>query len=194
MSNPEAISKNPEKNIDSNELEAINDKQREALRDALEKKEKQHGTTSKEVSSEDIKNEALIQAENNDLKNARLERSPAEKRSKLITKNHRQQSFDKQMDTIQPHLSRSEQKFSKIIHHKTIESTSDTLGETIARPNALLSGSICAFLLVTAVYLLAKHYGYTLSGFETIGAFALGWTIGLIYDYIRLLIRGKKSN
>jgi hypothetical protein len=42
------------------------------------------------------------------------------------------------------------------------------------------------------VYLIAKNLGYVLSGFETIGAFAIGWIIGVLYDYFRVMVTGKK--
>lgn len=190
MSNLETTSKGPERPIDTAELESINHEQREALRDSLEKAEQEHKNTSKETLNEAHAN-ALDKAKSADVPTK--ERSPAEKRSTLFTKRHREQSFDKQMEGIQPHLSRGEQAFSKVIHNKSVEKTSDVAGSTIARPNALLAGSISAFILVTIVYLLAKHYGYPLSGFETMGAFVAGWIIGLLYDYVHLLIKGKKS-
>ena len=43
------------------------------------------------------------------------------------------------------------------------------------------------------IYTIAKTIGYKLSGFETIAAFLIGWLIGLIYDYLRILITGKKE-
>lgn len=192
MSSPEKVSIGPEQKLDTVEMEAINHEQREALRDSLEKAEQDHKLGEK-TSLQEVKNQAVEQAKNAESTAVRIEKSPAEKRTPLITRRHREQSFKKQMEEIQPHLSSSERLFGKVIHNKTIESVSDTTAQTIARPNALLSGSISAFLLVTIVYLLAKHYGYPLSGFETIAAFALGWVLGLIYDYARLLIAGKRT-
>ncbi|RYZ78823.1 MAG: hypothetical protein EOP04_28955 [Proteobacteria bacterium] len=117
---------------------------------------------------------------------------PAQKRQ-LITRHQRAIAFDKQMSSVQQEMNPSERRFSKIIHKKSIEKTSDALGASIARPNALLAGSISAFVLVTVLYLIAKHYGYRLSGFETIAAFILGWVIGMIYDYVKLLISGNRQ-
>lgn len=62
----------------------------------------------------------------------------------------------------------------------------------MARPNAILAGSVVAFFAVLGVYLLAKNLGYVLSGFETIAAFVIGWIIGILYDYFRTMITGKK--
>jgi len=43
------------------------------------------------------------------------------------------------------------------------------------------------------IYLFARHYGYPLSGSETIAAFILGWVMGLLFDYLRVMITGKKA-
>jgi hypothetical protein len=40
--------------------------------------------------------------------------------------------------------------------------------------------------------LVAKHYGYRLSGFEAIGAFIAGWLVGILYDFFKVMITGKK--
>lgn len=80
--------------------------------------------------------------------------------------------------------------FSKVIHNPAVEKTSEVVGQTIARPNAILAGSVAAFMLVTLVYLVANVYGYVLSGSETIIAFSIGWVAGLVIDYIRILVRG----
>ncbi|OYX41587.1 hypothetical protein B7Y94_04890, partial [Candidatus Saccharibacteria bacterium 32-49-12] len=79
------------------------------------------------------------------------------------------------------------------IHNPAIEKASEAVGATIARPNAILTGSVVAFVLVLGVYVLARVLGYALSGFETIAAFAVGWVIGLLYDYFRVMITGKKD-
>ena len=191
MSNSEKIQSTAEHSFDNNELESINTERSEALRESLEKAEHIHKKNRSE-SLQDARNEAFSSAKQAESLITSNERSPAERRTGIISRRQRDQSFDKQMDSIAPHLSPNERSFSRFIHNKKVEKLSEVTGNTIARPNALLAGSIAAFLLMTAVYLLAKHYGYTLSGFETIGAFALGWAIGMIYDYVRLLISNKK--
>jgi hypothetical protein len=65
---------------------------------------------------------------------------------------------------------------------------SDFTGATILRPDAVLSGSVCAIILVGVLYWLARYYGFALQGFETIGAFIIGWIIGIAFDIIRSLI------
>ncbi|MDB5183384.1 MAG: hypothetical protein JWO07_65 [Candidatus Saccharibacteria bacterium] len=87
----------------------------------------------------------------------------------------------------------SERVFSKFLHNKTVEKTSDVIGSTVARPNAMLSGSIAAFLGITILYFVSKYYGFQLSGFETIATFIMGWVVGVLYDYFSVMIRGHSN-
>lgn len=109
----------------------------------------------------------------------------------LITQHDRQESYDGTMRQIRSEMKPSQQAFSKFIHAKPIEKASDFLGATIARPDAVLAGSICAFIGVIALYTFARHYGFALSGFETIAAFLIGWGIGVVFDFLKRMITGK---
>lgn len=109
-----------------------------------------------------------------------------------INKKLREESYSRTMNQVQDELPPNSRAFSKIIHNKTVEKVSDITGNTLARPNSMLSGSIFAFVLTLAVYVVAKTIGYPLSGFETILAFIIGWTIGIIYDYLHILFTGNK--
>lgn len=113
--------------------------------------------------------------------------TPAQRRAKAKA------SYKKTMKETQAHMKPAERTFSKVIHNPAVEKTSEAVGSTVARPNAILAGSVSAFLLTLGVYVLAKYYGYPLSGFETIAAFVLGWAIGLLFDYLRVMITGKKA-
>lgn len=109
-----------------------------------------------------------------------------------VTKKQKDTEYKKTMKAIQSEMSAPSRTFSKVIHNPVVEKTSEVVGSTIARPNAILAGSTTAFIAVAIVYLIAKQYGYVLSGFESIAAFVLGWLVGIAFDYIRLLIRGAK--
>ncbi|MEI7539805.1 MAG: hypothetical protein WCJ36_03540 [Candidatus Saccharibacteria bacterium] len=100
-------------------------------------------------------------------------------------------SYSKAMKQIQGELPTASRKFSKFLHNKYIEKTADFISQTIARPNAILTGAVFAFIIPLFMYVVAKNIGYTLSGFETIGAFALGWVVGIVYDYLKALFTGK---
>lgn len=104
----------------------------------------------------------------------------------------REASFAATMREVRSQMPATSRAFSKVIHNKTVEKVSDGVGSTVARPNAILSGAIFAFILTLSVYLIAKNLGYPLSGFETIAAFILGWVIGIIYDFLRVMITGRQ--
>jgi len=189
--NSEKIHVGPEHERNAEALEKAGLEHHEKLREAHER--------SGEESHEDVdeaRHEALERATSVELeKKAELDRapSPAERRNNgPIGKAERDASFNATMQDIQTHMSAPSRAFSKAIHNKTVEKVSDATASTIARPNALLSGAIFAFLLTLAVYLVAKNIGYPLSGFETIGAFIVGWVLGITYDFLKVMVTGRK--
>lgn len=159
-------------------------------KDALEHAERKHISRQSE---REVIAEAKQLAKEAEAAHKHREPSVAERRKGPISKRQLETSFKSQMNYVQSELSTSEKTFSKVIHNKTVEKVSDIIGSTIGRPNAMLSGSIAAFLGVVVVYFVAKHYGFQLSGFETIGAFCIGWLLGILYDYFTVMIRGKKQ-
>lgn len=111
-----------------------------------------------------------------------------------VTKKVKEQEYDKTLSSVQDELSTPAKSFSKVIHNPTVEKTSEAVGSTIARPNLILSGSITAFIAVLGVYALAKYNGFPLSGFETIGAFVIGWLVGAVIDLLRVaFMRGRTA-
>lgn len=126
-------------------------------------------------------------------KHAHMDGAGSPRVIKDVTKRDREASYRKTMKHIQNEMPASSRTFSKVIHIPVVEKTSDAVGSTLARPNALLAGSFTAFILVTLIYIVAKTLGYRLSGFETMAAFVAGWIIGLAYDYIRIMATGKRT-
>lgn len=162
------------------------------LREKLKESRERAAEKSVERSVESAHQEALEQA----AKVERLEKqrktheiSPAERRGP--TKNEKKASYEKTMVEARSHMSAPSRAFSKLIHNQVVEKVSDAVGNTVARPNAILSGAVLAFLLTLGVYLVARMNGYQLSGSETIVAFALGWILGIVYDFLKTMITGK---
>jgi len=165
------------------------EQQREVLRENLERAEREHKERASET---EVLAEAKQLAHEKEEQDRSVQpTSPAERRRGPITKKQLDNSFKTQMTQAQSHMSPTGRAFSKFIHWRPVEVASDIASSTIARPNALLSGSIAAFGVVTILYFTAKYYGFSLSGFETIGAFILGWIIGILYDYFAVMIRGR---
>lgn len=191
MANQEHLPYSPERErVSPEELERIGAERRGELHEKLrEQTEKQHETV------EAAHEKALeLAKEKESTKHEQEERapSPAERRRGPISKKERDASFNKTMQEVRSQMSGPSRTFSKLIHNKAVEKTSEVVGGTVARPNALLSGAVFAFLLVLGVYVVAKNFGYPLSGFETIAAFAIGWLLGIAFDFVKIMITGRK--
>lgn len=188
MSNPERHTDAPERTPEHlGDAAAERSKElREKLENKLENKE-----TEQHASAERAHIEALFSKEKGVEKQSSHADSDPVRESP--TKKQREASYKQTMKRIQGDMSPTQRAFSKFIHAPIVEKASNVLGSTVVRPNAILTGSFSAFILVAVVYTAANTMGYRLSGFETIGAFILGWIIGIIYDFVKVMISGKRS-
>ena len=189
---PEA--KGPEnKELTAEQLESYL-KAESAVERAAEKSTVENGEKAeKEARHEALKQAVSVERGSAEKKKGKEASSPAKRRQGVVSKKEREASYKHHMKQLQSELSPAQRTFSKFIHNPVIEKTSEALGSTVARPNAILSGAVVAFFLVLAVYVVSKYYGYTLSGFETIGAFIVGWILGILYDFFKVMITGKKA-
>lgn len=151
---------------------------------------------SAELSPRDLEaqaDRARAQIEKNakKLKNKTSKNNKNTSKHSILTKKQQNESYKRTLKRAQSELNLSDYLFSKVIHNRFIEKTSDIIGSTIARPNSILIGAFLSFVLTLVAYTVSKNIGYKLSGFETIAAFILGWIIGLIYDYLKVLFFGK---
>lgn len=174
-------------------LEKIRLEQQEIIN---EKHAEQVGETSRETSTE-ARGEALKQAKSaeRDQSSKKAEHestSPERRRNGIISKKERSANYKRTMSQVQQELPLASRAFSKFIHNRAVERVSDTVGSTVARPNAVLTGSLMAFIFTLAIFLTARYYGYPLSGTETIAAFVVGWMVGLLFDYLHLEFTGGK--
>jgi len=160
---------------------------------AVEKSKIESGEKSAEKARHDALEKAISVEAGGAEKKSKEASAPAQRRHGVVSKKEKASSYKKHMKSLQAELPPVQRGFSKVIHNPVVEKTSEVVGSTIARPNAILAGAIVAFFAVLGVYLVAKHFGYTLSGFETIGAFAVGWIFGILYDFFKVMITGKKA-
>lgn len=190
MAGPEQLNNNPETKAETSE--AANERLEQLLKKAEASPENSEESKEKKVESATEKAVEKAISVEKDNKAEKESKSPGRRHGK-VNKKEREKSFKRHMKTVQDQMPLPQRTFSKFIHNKAVEKTSDFVGSTLARPNAVLSGAVFAFFLVLGVYLAARYYGYVLSGFETIGAFIVGWVLGVVYDYLRLIIFGKKQ-
>lgn len=192
MSTPEQAPRGPETTPNPEASTEQYDKLREKIESGAELGVESGERAAEKAKVEALENAVSVEAGGAEKSAKRPKEGPAPTKRRGISKKERDASFKKHMKQVQAEMSAPERAFSKVIHAKAIEKTSEVVGSTIARPNAILSGAIMAFVLVLVVYLLAKNLGYVLSGFETIGAFIIGWALGVLYDYFRVMVTGKK--
>lgn len=184
----------PEKQLSPEERDKLTHESNERLREHHESNVERAPERNTPESAKHEVEKAYEKAEK-DPSQAENSRGASEKQPKKqsISRASKEANFKRVMNDIQPQLSPTSRTFSKVIHNRVIEVTSDTVGKTVARPNAILAGAIFAFILTLAAYLIGRYFGYPLSGFESIGAFILGWVIGILYDFLRVMITGKKA-
>lgn len=188
MNSPEVVQPGSERGVET--IDAAGE-QLKKLHEQLEKKAEAGENSGEKLSSARKETEAAFSRESG--KERKSGGEPSLSGVRHATKRQRADSYSSTMKQIQSEMSAPARTFSKVIHNKTVEKASDTVGATLARPNAVLAGSIAATFLTLFVYLVAKQYGYRLSGFETIGAFTVGWALGLIYDYARLMVVSRRN-
>jgi len=190
--NPEQLQNEQDRGIETHQ--SVNkqlEKLGSNLEDFIELSPRDAETQAERARIEALETATSIETDDKEAKKA--EKHPISSRRGPIRKKQLDESYKRTMKQVQDELPTSNRIFSKIIHNKVIEKMSDIVGDTIVRPNAMLSGAVVAFVLTLLTYTVAKTIGYVLLGFETIAAFIIGWIIGIVYDYLRVLITGTKS-
>lgn len=181
MANPEQLH-GSEKGLAEVSKEAAR-RSGEGLKQVETEKPHEHAERLESARSEALKHAEAIAGPEHSA--AETESQAPRSESTPANKKQREASFKQTMKTVQTDMSLPERTFSKVIHNPTVERVSDFVGKTIARPDALMSGALCSFLAVLTLYVTARYVGFALSGFETIGAFIVGWLIGLGYDLLK---------
>ncbi len=174
-------------------IERTEELERAAAARSAELREKPADAEANERTSEQEATEARLEA-NREAKSAKEYGPPSEEERSAPTSSgfSRKASYNQTLKSIQKDMSAPSRLFSKVIHNKVIDKTSDVIGKTVARPDAILSGAVCAFVLVLGLYALAKYMGFALYGSETIAAFIIGWLLGILFDLLRGVFRKRR--
>lgn len=188
MNNPEQFQGNHE--VAAEAREAAQERSQELLKSLETSGESSPESRHEKVESARHETEAAFSKEAGSERQGH-EPSGFSRAIKRVTAQEKVAAYKETMTHIRQEMSSPARAFSKFIHNGTVEKASDAIGKSLARPNAILSGSTSALVLVSLVYVTAKIFGYPLSGFETIGAFVFGWILGVIYDYARTMISGR---
>lgn len=192
MNNPEQLQNSQEYDVESQKSASEQlEKLKNSIENTVELSPKNTEAQTEKARLEALETAISVESGGKEKKKAKAHSAPS--RLGSISKKQRNESYARTIKQVQNELPIGNRLFSKVIHNPVIEKTSDIIGNTIARPNAMLSGAVVAFVLTLLTYTIAKTIGYALSGFETIAAFIIGWILGIVYDYLLVLITGGKE-
>ena len=179
---------NPELAKNAGELERSAGEIKESAAERLREQAEQAAEGQHEK-LDDARHKALEQAKTRETTKAEKPLTPETPHQ--ITKDDRTNSYRETMKKMQSELPPASRTFSKVIHNPAVEKASEAIGSTVARPNLIIAGALGAIASVI-VYFVARHYGYVLSGSETIILFGCGWVIGAIIEYARVGFLNKR--
>lgn len=114
------------------------------------------------------------------------------KKSKKASPALRQKAFQRTMTQARTHMNIWQRSFSVIAHSRPLEVIGDLLAATVARPIPLIGGLVGMIAMLSLFYGVAKSVGYHLSGFEGPAGFVIGWVVGAIIEFSRLITGGKR--
>lgn len=96
------------------------------------------------------------------------------------------------LKSVQRQLSRPERQFSKLIHNNTVESVSEAVGNTAARPIGLLTAGVFSLIASIGVLIICRFYGYEYNYGIGLMFMAAGFAFGLLIE-ILLKLRPSKG-
>ena len=99
------------------------------------------------------------------------------------------QTYSQTLRKVRSRLSSPEQALRKVMHNKAVESASNVVGRTAARPSGILGGGIFALLGSSILLYMSKSAGFEYNFFVFFiflgGGFIVGVLVELIIRFIR---------
>lgn len=87
-------------------------------------------------------------------------------------------NYSQTMQSLRSHLSPASRSFSKVIHSPAVEATSEALEKTVLRPSVTNGALWTTAIVGLFFYVVARHYGYAMSGSELLISLIAGGFIG----------------
>lgn len=110
-----------------------------------------------------------------------------------ITRELKQDAYNRTLKKIQGNLGTSDRIFSKVVHQPVIEKVSNGLAKTIARPSAFLGGSLGALLGSAILVYMSRHYGFSYNYAAVFATFVIGYITALTIESIVRFFRRNNS-
>lgn len=167
---------------------------REELKRAVDKADhesgKDHDPHDQERSVEVARDKLRRSAERPAEREKKQEPKPTQ-RKRLVSAAERTGAYKAALHDVQRQLPPLQRNFSRVVHARFIEETSELLEETIYRPSFLLSGGIGALVVGSLFYIVARTQGWLLSGSEFTVSLLIGGILGWIGESLVKRFRKK---
>lgn len=121
------------------------------------------------------------------------EQQPTATTPSFISKDLRALTAARTLATIRNRLPVADKALSTVIHQPVIRAVSNASAKTVARPSALFTGGLLAFVGTSLYLYLASHIGFTYNYVVAGLLFATGFVLGIVVEGIfTLLSRAKR--
>lgn len=94
------------------------------------------------------------------------------------------QSLKQGLKSIQRHLPAYQRPFSKFIHNPVVESTSDFVGATGARPSGIFVGGLFSLIFSVFIMIVCRYYGYEYNYLIGVAGLAGGFVLGIFLEFL----------
>lgn len=155
----------------------------------LSQAEKEHGT---ENHTEQIKNTVEQHAKSSEELSTHHEQPvhEAHKEHPAHSYKHlKDVAYSRTMTRTRKQLSKPSQTFSKVIHNKVVDQTSELVGKTIARPSSMFSGAFFAFIGTSLLLWITRYYGYEYNYLVASMMFVIGAVVGVAIEFTVLKLK-----
>ncbi len=107
----------------------------------------------------------------------------------------KRQTYRQTMSEVRKQLPRRQALLSRLVHAPILEVSGDFVAKTLFRPLPVLMAGVFASVVTLAVYIIARRWGYEISGSGWFMASLLaGFAFGSLVDFFRLVVLRKKHS
>lgn len=171
----------------------------ESAHETHEKAHQRHEASPEHKLKQNIENirekaeKAAIESDKT-LAEAQPDESHAPKDS-FVNKELKDMAYARTMNRVRQRLSPVSRGFSRLVHQPVVNSLSEGMAKTVARPSGLFGGGLVALIGTSIYYYISKHYGYDYNFFVFILLLAVGfiggWSIEVLW---RILHRRNQQD
>ncbi|MBI2798346.1 hypothetical protein HYX70_03570 [Candidatus Saccharibacteria bacterium] len=118
----------------------------------------------------------------------------SEKKEPIVaaTPKERNRAYKKEMRKVQAQLSPGSRMFSKVVHNRAVEVTSNVAEKTVVRSSVLIGGTVVGIILGGLVYFSANRYGYGLPNWSLVFFLIMGGVLGVVIEFLLKATRSTK--